>query len=110
MISGSTITILIYLKRLYDRLSKCITFVVLGPVISEKSSNENGHILPRMSGNQKMCSGVSFNDFSVINGPKITILIYLKRTYKGLSRYMKYVVLSPIMYKCNLYDVLWLRW
>ena len=35
----------------------------------------------------KTCvEGFSFNDFSVINGPKITILIYLKRTYKGLSR------------------------
>ena len=109
MISGSRITISIYLKRLYDRLSECIKFVVLGPVIREKSSNENGHILPRMSGNQNVCSRrFLFNDFSVINGPKITILIYLKRTYKGLSRYMKYVV--PIMYKCNSYDVLWLRW
>ena len=27
----------------------------------------------------------SFNDFSVIYGPKITILICLKRTYKGLD-------------------------
>ena len=108
MISGSRIKILIYLERLYDRLSKCIAFVVLGPVISEKSSNKkNEHILPRMSGNQNACS---FSDFSVINGPKITILIYLKRTYTGLSRYIKYVVSSPIMYKCNLYDVLWLGW
>ena len=55
-----------------------------------------------------MFKAFSFNDFSVINGPKITILIYLKRTYKGLSRYMEYVVLIPIMYKCILYDVLWL--
>ena len=31
-------------------------FVVLGPVISEETSNENGHILPRMSGNQNVCS------------------------------------------------------
>ena len=56
MISGPTITILIYFKRLYDCFFKCIIFVVLGPVISEKSSNENGHILPRMAGNQNVCS------------------------------------------------------
>ena len=35
MISGPTITILIYFIRIYDRLSKYIKFVVLGPVISE---------------------------------------------------------------------------
>ena len=52
-----TLCVLQYLTRLYDRLSKCMKVVVLGPVISEKSSNENGHILPRMSGNQNVCSG-----------------------------------------------------
>ena len=43
----------------------------------------------------------SFNDLSLITGPKITILIHLKRTYLGLSKKMNYVVLSSIMYKCN---------
>ena len=55
VISGPTITILIYFKRIYDCLSKYIKFVVLGPVISEKTLNEIGHILPRMSGNQNIC-------------------------------------------------------
>ena len=56
VISGPTITILIQFKGIYDHSSKYIKFVVLGPVMSEKSSNENGHILPRMSGNQNVCS------------------------------------------------------
>ena len=56
MISGPTITILIYVKRIYDCLPKYITFVVLGPVMSERSSIEIGHILLRMSGNQNICS------------------------------------------------------
>ena len=56
VISGPTITILIYFKRIYDCLPKYIKFVVLGPVISEKSSNEIGHILLRMLGNQNICS------------------------------------------------------
>ena len=54
VISGPTLTILIYSKRMYDCLPKYIRFV-LGPVISEKSSNETGHILPRMLGNQNIC-------------------------------------------------------
>ena len=54
--SRPTITILICFKRIYDRRSEYIKFVVLGPVIGEKSSNENGHILPTMSGNQNICS------------------------------------------------------
>ena len=49
--------------------------------ISEKSSNENGHILPRMS--KHLFNAFSFDDFSVFTGPKIMILIYLKRTYYG---------------------------
>ena len=56
IISGPTITILIYVKRIYDCLPKYITFVVLGSVMSERSSIEIGHILPRMSGNQNICS------------------------------------------------------
>ena len=55
VLSGPTITILIYFKCIYDCLPKYIKFVVLGPVISEKSSNEIRHILPRMAGNQNIC-------------------------------------------------------
>ena len=54
VISGPTITILIYFKRIYDCLPKYIKFVVLGRLISEKSSNKIGHILPRTSG-KKIC-------------------------------------------------------
>ena len=56
VISGPTITILINFKRIYDCLPKYIKFAVLGPGISEKSSNEIGHILSRMLGNQNICS------------------------------------------------------
>ena len=55
VISGPTITILIYFKGIYDCPPKYLTFVVLGPIISEKSSNEIEHILPRMSGYQNIC-------------------------------------------------------
>ena len=107
MISGPTITILIYFKRMYDCLSRYVKSIVLGPAISEKSSNENGHILTRMSENQNFCCRrFSFDDFSVITWPKITILIYSKTTYYRLSRYINVVVLSPVMYECSLYDAL----
>ena len=55
--------------------------------------------------------GVSIHDFSLITGPYIFryISIYLKRTYYGLSRYIDYVVLSSVVYKCSSYDVFWLR-
>ena len=68
MIFVSTITIFIYFKRLYNHLSKRITFVVLGPVISEKSSNENGHILKNgnVGKSKRVFKAFSFNDFSVI--------------------------------------------
>ena len=56
LILGPTITILIYFKRIYDCLPKYIKFVVLGPVMGERSSNKIGHILPRMSGNQNICT------------------------------------------------------
>ena len=55
VISGPTITIWIYFKRIHHCLPKYIQFVVLGPVISEKSLNEIRHILPRMSVNQNIC-------------------------------------------------------
>ena len=44
--------------------------------MSEKSSNENGHNLSRISGNQKrlFIKAFSIDDFSVITGPKITII------------------------------------
>ena len=47
--------------------------------MSEKSSNENGHTFVGKS--KREFKVFSFNDFSVITGPKSTILISLKRTY-----------------------------
>ena len=54
-------------------------------------------------------TSVQGDDFSVITGPRITINIYKKRTITDFLD-IKSVVVSPVMYKCSLYDVLWLRW
>ena len=46
---------------------------------------------------KRLSKAFSFNDFSMINGPIITLSIYLKRTYNGLSRYVTLVVLNPVI-------------
>ena len=74
--------------------------------MSEKSSNENRHFAENVGKSKHLFNAFSFDDLSVITGPKITILIYFKRTYYRLSRYICFVVLSALMYKCNLYYVL----
>ena len=76
VISRPTIRILIYSKRLYDRL------VVLGPVISENSSNKKQtYFAKKVEKSKRVFKAFPFNYFAVITGPEITYLICLKRTY-----------------------------
>ena len=86
-----------YFKWVYYLLSKYIE-VVVGPVITEKSLNENGHTLLRISGKSKRLFKMLYlNDFSDYLACNYDF-IYSKRIYMyyRLSKYIK-VILGPVI-------------
>ena len=70
--------------------------VILGPLITEKSSNQialNKYFgFPDILG--KICPFL-FDNFSLISGPKTTHFIYLERRSYILLKYIKIAIVGP---------------
>ena len=102
MISGPTITILIHFIRIYYRLSKYIQFVIFDSVISETSSNENGHIFReiKMSVQVDFIRLLKIKICFVITGPTTMVQVrWYKCVFQKKSRIFFYFFFSTVFQK-----------